>query len=63
MVADEVREDFGGGGGLEGVAGLEEVRLEGVEVFDDAVVDDGQLVGLASGLFACAVAQKKVRGS
>ncbi len=46
MVADEVREDFSGGGGLEGVVGLEEVLLEGVEFFDDAVVDDGQLVGL-----------------
>ena len=46
MVADEVGEDFGVGLGGELVALGDEAVFEELMVFDDAVVDEGELAGL-----------------
>ena len=46
MLADQVGQNLGIGGGLELVAGSEQTRLQPFVVFDDAVVDDGDSTGL-----------------
>src|SRR5205085_2255869 len=46
MFADQMREDLGIRGGLEGVAKLGEFVFEPVVIFNDAVVNDGYPSGL-----------------
>ena len=46
MLADKMSQHFSIGAGTEGVPGFEQPFLEAIVVFDDAVVDDGDLAGL-----------------
>src|ERR1044071_1322465 len=46
ILANQVREDFGVGAGMKGVPGFHEPLFETVVIFNDAVVNDGDLAGL-----------------
>src|SRR5208282_2495638 len=46
IIADQMGQHLGVGGGMKGVAGFEEPFLETVAIFDHAIVDDGDFAGL-----------------
>ena len=57
-----MREHFGVGVGLELVSGREQLLLERVVIFDDAVVDDGDFAGLIEMRMGILVGRRAVRG-
>ena len=57
-----MRQHFGVGAGVEFVAGVEQFLLERVVIFDDAVVDDGDLAGLIEVRMGIDVRRRAVRG-
>ena len=62
MFADQMREHFGVGAGLELVPGLEQALLELIVVLDDAVVNDGDLAGLVEVRMGVFVGRRAVGG-
>ncbi len=57
-----MRKDFGVGVGLECVSGAKQFLFQRVVIFDDAVVDDGDLAGLVEVRMGIFVRRRAVRG-
>ena len=57
-----MREHLGVGAGAEFVSGLEQLFLERVVIFNDAVVDDGDFAGLIEMRMGIFIRRRPVRG-
>jgi hypothetical protein len=62
MASDQMRQDFGVGRGTEGVALGQELLLEAVAIFNDAVMYDGDFAGLIEVRMGILIRRRPMRG-